>query len=83
MIKIALILLASLLLSSAAPQPVAPVARPSTVEIHAVVYGTFPSGVTGPIGEYTAIGGSLGEATTNAQQLEEQIRITATALAGR
>ncbi len=33
--------------------------------IHGVVEGTYPSGVVGPIGEYTAVGSSLGEATTN------------------
>lgn len=79
--RIALILLAALLLSSAAPMP--PAARPSQVTISAVVYGEYPSGIIGPIGEYTAVGASLGEATTNAQQLEQQIRTTATAQAVR
>jgi hypothetical protein len=80
--KYLLILLAALLLSSATPVPAAAVQeRPSQVTISAVVYGTYPSGVTGPIGEYTAVGASLGEATTNAQALEQQIRTTATAQA--
>jgi hypothetical protein len=80
--KYLLILLAALLLSSTAPLPVAAVQeQPSQVTISATVYGSYPSGVTGPIGEYTAVGASLGEATANAQQLEQQIRTTATAQA--
>lgn len=80
--KYLLILLAALLLSSATPAPaVAVQERPSQVTISAVVYGTYPGGLIGPIGEYTAEGESLGEATANAQMLEQQIRMTATAQA--
>ncbi len=53
------------------------------VEISATVEGSYPSGVTGPIGEYTAVGASLGEATSNAQQREAGIRAQATAQAVR
>jgi hypothetical protein len=94
--KYLVIILTALLLSSAAPLPTAlPPAtirtqprssivvpqRPSQVEISAVVYGSYPGGLTGPIGEYTAVGASLGEATGNAQQLEADIRAQATAQA--
>lgn len=90
MIKVIIIILAALLLSSAAPRPAAlPPAtiharaaeQPSQVQISAVVYGSYPGGLTGPIGEYTAVGASLGEATANAQSLEQQIRAQATAQA--
>lgn len=77
--KYLLILLAALLLSSAAPLP----ERPSQVTISAVVYGEYPGGIIGPLGEYTAVGASLGDATANAQILEQQIRTTATAQAVR
>jgi hypothetical protein len=53
------------------------------VEIRATVEGSYPSGVVGPIGEYTAVGASLGEATSNAQQREAGIRTQATAQAVR
>lgn len=53
------------------------------VEIRATVEGSYPGGLTGPIGEYTAYGASLGEATSNAQQLEAGIRAQATAQAVR
>lgn len=53
------------------------------VEIRATVEGSYPSGLVGPIGEYTAYGASLGEATANAQQLELNIRAQATAQAVR
>ena len=53
------------------------------IEISATVEGSYPSGVVGPIGEYTAVGASLGEATSNAQQREAGIRAQATAQAVR
>lgn len=96
--KTALILLFALLLSSAAPAPsnlplavvrLAPRSsvvvprQPGRVEIHGMVEGAYPGGLVGPIGEYTAYGASLAEATINAQQLEQQIRTTATAQAVR
>lgn len=93
MIRVILIVLAALLLSSATPAQVAAlppatihaptVEHPSQVTISATVYGVYPGGLAGPIGEYTAVGTSLGEATSNAQILEAQIRTTATAQAVR
>lgn len=53
------------------------------VEIRATVEGSYRGGLTGPIGEYTAYGASLGEATANAQQREAGIRAQATAQAVR
>jgi hypothetical protein len=75
MIKIALILLAVVLLGSSAPMP----EPPGQYEVHGTVYGIVSSGSSAPIGEYTAIGTTLSEATRNAELLEEQVRLTATA----
>jgi len=56
------------------PQP--PSATPG-VTISGDVYG-MTSGGSAPIGAYTAYGDTLAEATQHAQQLEAQIRMTAT-----
>lgn len=79
MVKIALILLVAILLGSSAPLP----EPPGQYEVRGTVYGIVSSGSSAPIGEYTAIGTTLGEATHNAELLEQQIRTTATAQAVR
>lgn len=90
--KYIMILLAALLLVSAAPEPmprpaqtvlhISPAAQTS-YSIHGVVSGTHRLGYSVPLGEYTAYGATLAEATINASALEAGIRAQATAQAVR
>jgi hypothetical protein len=79
MIKVALILLAAILLGSSAPLP----APAGQYEVRGVVYGIVAGGSSAPIGEFTARGSTAEEAAQNARALEQQIRTTATAQAVR
>jgi hypothetical protein len=85
MIKIVLILLAAALLGGSAPAPVRPLAQRAqrTYQIHGTVNGFTSGGSPAPIGAFTAYGATLSEAMVNAQQLEAQVRATATAQATR
>lgn len=90
MVKLILIVLAAILLSSGAPME-PPALPPATIHlvpraavvISGVVEGHTSGGSPAPIGEYTAYGASPAEAAANAEQLEAQIRMTATAQATR
>ena len=79
MVKIALILLAAILLGSSAPAP----APAGQYEVKGTVYGFTGGGSPAPIGEFTATGATVEEAAQNARALEAQIRTTATAQATR
>ena len=77
--KIVLIVLAAILLGSAAPLP-----EPrGQYEVRGTVYGIVAGGSSAPIGEFTARGATVEEAAQNARALEEGIRATATAQAVR
>ncbi len=89
-----IIILAALLLVSARPLPTPPALPPARmlvaprsavvapqqpiVTISGDVFGTT-SGGSAPIGAYTAYGTTRAEALQHAEQLEQQIRQTATA----
>lgn len=62
---------------------VTPIAQRPAFVLSGEVIGTYQNGLNGPIGEYTAYGSTLAEAYQNAQKLEQEIRMTATAQAVR